>query len=122
MLEWLFGNSIEKPKDEPWVCKIPEVVPYPPSAPIAQFTGRVAQVKEEQRKLLTACLTGGMTYEAAKLAVEAETAEEMQEATEADDAARKINEELVVWYREQCDEYSESLRKRNFKPITDKGE
>jgi hypothetical protein len=51
-----------------------------------------------------------MTYEAAKLAVEAETAEEMQEATEADDAARKTNEELLVWYREQCDVYAADLR------------
>lgn len=109
MFDWLFG--CKKKEGKPWVMRFPEPYPSIPFAPMHAFTGNVAKVKEEQRKLLTACLTGGMSYEDAKKAVQSETAEEMALAKKSDAKAKEINEEAHKIFMRQIAEHEAEVER-----------
>lgn len=94
-----------------FVFRMPPPMPTLPYPPRLMFSDRVLEIKKQQRELLVACLTGGMTYEQAKDAVEKETANEMAKAENADEQARKVNDDLSRVHQNRVDEYSSEMQR-----------
>lgn len=107
MFDFILGlpknNEIER------VFEYKPFVPLP--MPPMSFPHREPFVRDQIRKMLLACLTGGMSYEDAKSACEAEFGEELSEAKEADKKSYEIYRELHVEWEQAFEKAIEERRK-----------
>lgn len=100
MFDFILGlckkDEIEK------ACEYKPFVPLP--MPPMAFPRREPFIRDQIRKMLLACLTGGMSYDEAKVACELEFGEELASAKDADKKADEI-------YRELREEWSKAFDK-----------
>lgn len=83
--------------------------PAPPMPPMLREPSEVLRVRELKRTMLLACLTGGMTYEAAKSATDLEFSEDMAKAEKDDAFITEINNLKKENYKEAGRLYETAL-------------
>lgn len=115
MFEWIFGKIASTAREPKHTIKLTDNSWLDfhwrrPAPPILWPGTAVSSVKESKHKMLLACLTGGMSYEDAKSATDAEFADALNEAEKRDKNTAEMNSYLSKDYEKRCQEYENEVK------------